>query len=100
MQLNSARREAHKHKMKIELKVEEKGPEIDSWLSVNYPFIPVSSKENVKSQIMRKVKQELEGNRDVDVEDILSVLPSELRSYIQSYTTLGKLRKVSSSSFS
>lgn len=98
--LDSARREAHKHKMKIVRKVEEKGPEIDSWLTKKFPFIPESSKENVKSQIMRKVKQELGGNRDVDVEDILSILPSELRSYIQSYTTLGKLRKVSSSFFS
>lgn len=99
MQLNSARREAHSHKMRIERKLEEKDPEIESWLSVNSPFIPVSSKNNVKSQIMRKVKQEIEGNRDVDVEDILSILPSGLQSYIQSFTTLSKLKTVSSSSF-
>lgn len=99
MQLNSARRVAHEHKMKIEEKVDEKGPDIDLWLSENCLFLPASSKENVKSQIMRKVKQELGGNRDVDVKDILSILPSELRSCIQSYTILGKLRTVSSSSF-
>ncbi|XP_040368303.1 cyclic nucleotide-gated ion channel 1 [Rosa chinensis] len=94
MQSNSARREAHDHKIRIERKLEEKGPEIESWLSVSSPFIPVSSKDNVKSQIMRKVKQELEGNRDIDGEDILSILPLELRSYIQSYTTVGKLKTV------
>ncbi|KAM5556098.1 cyclic nucleotide-gated ion channel 1-like [Rosa sericea] len=96
MQLNSARSEAHSHKMRIERKLEEKDPEIESWLSVNSPFIPVSSKNNVKSQIMRKVKQEIEGNRDVDVdvEDILSILPSGLQSYIQSFTTLSKLKTV------
>lgn len=99
MQSSSARREAHDHKMRIESKLEEKGPEIETWLSVSSPFIPVNSKDNIKSQIMRKVKQELEGNREVDVEDILSILPLELRSYIQSYTTVGKLKTVSSSSF-
>nr|XP_011470591.1 PREDICTED: cyclic nucleotide-gated ion channel 1-like [Fragaria vesca subsp. vesca] len=94
MQSSSARREAHDHKMRIESKLEEKGPEIETWLSVSSPFIPVNSKDNIKSQIMRKVKQELEGNREVDVEDILSILPLELRSYIQSYTTVGKLKTV------
>lgn len=98
MQLNIARLEDHRHKRRIRVKMEEKGEDIELWLSKS--GIPKRSNKDIKSQIMEKVQHELEENRDVDVENILSILPSELQNYIKSrpfFFGYENLKKVSSS---
>ncbi|XP_020413013.1 protein CNGC15b [Prunus persica] len=77
MQLDTQRIEAHRHKMKMEQKMEEKGRETELWLSKN--GIP----KKFKSQIMGKVRQELEENRDADLDYIFTILPLDLQTRIK-----------------
>ncbi|XP_034202397.1 cyclic nucleotide-gated ion channel 1-like isoform X6 [Prunus dulcis] len=88
--LDTERLESHRRKMKIEQKLTEKvGPDVEKWLFEN--GIPMST----KSEVMSKVRQELEENSDIDVKkEILSILPHELQNYIESCTPLSRLRKV------
>lgn len=71
-------------------KLQEKDLEVGSWLSKN--GIPVDT----KSQIMEKVQVELEENRDVEVKNILSILPSGLQRRLEWYMPLSRLKRVSS----
>jgi cyclic nucleotide gated channel len=63
--------------------------EVDLWLSRK--GLP----SNLKEVIMRFIQQELEQNKDVEVESILSVLPSAHSKYIKRYLSLATLKKVS-----
>lgn len=94
MQLDTTRLETQRWKMKILKKIETKDREIEQWLSK--AGIPSSKKSEIKSEIMVKVQIELKANRDVDVENILSILPEELQSYIESCTPLNRLKQVTS----
>ncbi|CAL9007902.1 unnamed protein product [Prunus brigantina] len=78
MQSDAARVEARKNKIKFEKKLDKRNREIEKWLSKNV-IIPESAKDNLKSKIMKKVKQELEQDGGVDVEKIINILPSELQ---------------------
>ncbi|XP_024176804.1 cyclic nucleotide-gated ion channel 1 isoform X3 [Rosa chinensis] len=69
-------------------KLQEKDLEVGSWLSKN--GIPVDT----KSQIMEKVQVELEENRDVEVKNILSILPSDLQRRLEWYMPLSRLKRV------
>ncbi|XP_040371454.1 uncharacterized protein LOC121051911 [Rosa chinensis] len=60
-------------------KMEDKGQEVHDWLNKNH--FPMHK----KSEIMKKVQKELQEERDVDVKNILSILPSDLRKYIQEF---------------
>ncbi|XP_021831122.1 cyclic nucleotide-gated ion channel 1-like, partial [Prunus avium] len=91
MQFDTARIEAHRHNMKVEQKMEEKAPEIESWFSKN--GIP-KKLHDLKLNIMNKVRQELEENRDADLHYILSNLPVDLRSHIESCMPMARLKKV------
>ncbi|XP_020413657.1 cyclic nucleotide-gated ion channel 1 [Prunus persica] len=97
MQFDAAREEARKERvnqeMKTERRLKEKDREIAFWLSENVN-IPQNEKDKVKSQIMRTVKHELEELRGGDVEEILSILPSELQSYLNSHMMWKKLQRV------
>ncbi|XP_021803173.1 cyclic nucleotide-gated ion channel 1-like [Prunus avium] len=97
MQFDAAREEASKERvnqeMKTERRLKEKDREIAFWLSENVN-IPQNEKDKVKSQIMRTVKHELEELRSGDVEEILSILPSELQSYLNSHMMWKKLQRV------
>lgn len=91
MQLDTERLESHRRKMKIEQKLTEKlGPDVELWLSEN--GIPLRK----KSEVMAKVRQELEENSDIDVKkEILSIIPPKLQNYIKSHCTpLSRLKKV------
>lgn len=91
MQSDAAKVEARM--IELKKKLDEKGTEIEKWLSKNV-FIPKSGKDNLKLDIMKTVKPELEQDRDVDVEKILSILPFELRNQIESRMILKKLEAV------
>ncbi|CAB4270648.1 unnamed protein product [Prunus armeniaca] len=97
MQFDAAREEARKERvnqeMKTEQRLKEKDREIAFWLSENVK-IPQNEKDRVKSQIMRTVKRELEELRGGHVEEILSILPSELQSYLNSHMMWKKLKRV------
>lgn len=93
MQLDMGRIEEHRHKIKMERKIEEKTRELEWWLTKN--GIPEKSKNEIKLQIIKKVQQELEENRDADINRILSILPWELHGYIKSCMPLTKLKQVS-----
>ncbi|KAL6123794.1 hypothetical protein ACLB2K_076311 [Fragaria x ananassa] len=61
-------------------KVDEKDEEIGSWLSEN--DLPA---DYFKSDIMKTVLENLEEDKEVDVEDILSILPESLEECIREY---------------
>ncbi|CAL9007917.1 unnamed protein product [Prunus brigantina] len=92
LSLDTTRIEAHRHKVKIKRKMEEKGQELELWLPKN--GIPEKSHKNIKLQIMEKVEQEFEENRDVDLDNFLSTLPSDLENQIKSYMPITRLKKV------
>ncbi|KAL6290826.1 hypothetical protein ACE6H2_008336 [Prunus campanulata] len=92
LSLDTTRIEAHRHKMKIKRKMEEKGQELELWLPKN--GIPEKSHKNIKLQMMEKVEQEFEENRDVDLDNFLSTLPSDLENQIKSYMPFTSLKKV------
>ncbi|ONI24098.1 hypothetical protein PRUPE_2G223600 [Prunus persica] len=92
LSLDTTRIEAHRHKMKIKRKMEEKGQELELWLPKN--GIPEKSHKNIKLQIMEKVEQEFEENRDVDLDNFISTLPSDLENQIKSYMPFTRLKMV------
>lgn len=74
-------------------KMDMKNEEIGSWLSKNG-----LNGENMKEMNMKHIKEELGQNRDVHMENILSILPaaSEGEANISSRLRLACLKKVSS----
>ncbi|KAK9914512.1 hypothetical protein M0R45_038287 [Rubus argutus] len=73
---------------KLSRKMKMKDVEVDLWL--NRKGLP----SNLKEVIMNFIQQKLEQNEDVEVENILSVLPSAHRKYITLYLRLAALKKV------
>ncbi|ONI24105.1 hypothetical protein PRUPE_2G224000 [Prunus persica] len=92
MQLGTQRTEAHRHRMNMEQKMKEKDKETDLWLSAN--CIPKGLHEDMKLKIMEKVQQEVEENRNADLDYILSILPLDLQSYIKDCTPMARLNQV------
>ncbi|KAM5556118.1 cyclic nucleotide-gated ion channel 1 [Rosa sericea] len=90
MQLDTARLETDRWNLRVENKLDEKSREFEPWLVKN--GIP----SHKKPDIMAKVLVELKQNRDVDVENLLSILPSDLQSYVESCMPLSRLKKVPS----
>ncbi|XP_040368897.1 cyclic nucleotide-gated ion channel 1 isoform X2 [Rosa chinensis] len=88
MQTDAAILESNRHKRKVKRAVEKKGRELDLWLLKN--GIP----SRRKNEMMERVQQELAERRNVDVENILSILPEELQSYIKNLLPLARLKKV------
>lgn len=74
---------------KLSRKMKMKNLEVDLWLSRK--GLP----GNFKEVIMNIIQQKLEQNKDVEVENILSVLPSAHSKYIKRYLRLAALKKVS-----
>jgi cyclic nucleotide gated channel len=68
--------------------METKSLEVELWLSRE--GLPI----NLKEVIMQIIKQKLEQNQDVQVENILSFLPSAHSKYIKRYLRLAILKKV------
>ncbi|VVA40967.1 PREDICTED: cyclic, partial [Prunus dulcis] len=83
MQLDTARIQAYRHNMKVKQEMEKKDNDIELWLSKN--GIPKNLINDIKSKIMNKVPQELEENRDADMDKIFSILPSNLQNQIMDY---------------
>lgn len=77
------------HKRKFKLAVEKKIQDLELWLFKS----GIPSKR--KNEIIERVRQALEQNCDVDVENILPILPEELQSYIKSCLPMTRLKKVS-----
>ncbi|XP_021803175.1 cyclic nucleotide-gated ion channel 1-like [Prunus avium] len=90
MQFDITRIEAHRHEMKVKRKMEEKGEEIELWLL----GVPERLKKDIKSRIMDKVRQELEEDRDADLNYILSTSPSDLQIQIKPYMPITGLKQV------
>ncbi|XP_008233515.1 PREDICTED: cyclic nucleotide-gated ion channel 1-like [Prunus mume] len=90
MQFDTTRIEAHRHKMKVKRKMKEKGQEIELWLF----GIPEWLKKDIKPLIMDKVRQELEEDRDADLNFILSTFPSENQIQIKSAMPITRLKRV------
>nr|XP_011470674.1 PREDICTED: cyclic nucleotide-gated ion channel 1-like [Fragaria vesca subsp. vesca] len=74
---------------KLRRKMKTKNLEVD--LRLSRKGLP----SNLKVVIMQIIQQKLEQNKDVQVEDILSVLPSAHSKYIRRYLSLATLKKVS-----
>lgn len=85
MQLATTRSKEQRKLMKMERK---RGPEITSWLYNN--GVPL----NMKKMIMTCVLRELEANQDVNIENILSILPLESLKFIKRHLCLDTLKKV------
>lgn len=81
--------------MKVEEQMEEKGREVEWWLAKN--GIPERTNKDIKRQIMKKVQQELEENRDADLDGILPILHSDIQDYIKSCMPLTRLKQVNKS---
>ncbi|BFG23528.1 hypothetical protein CerSpe_098020 [Prunus speciosa] len=73
---------------KLRRKLKTKDLEIDLWLSRK--GLP----KNLKEVIMQVVQQKLEQNKDVQVENILSVLPLVHSNFIRRYLRLATLKNV------
>lgn len=86
--MDTARIEESRWKTKIENMMEEKGKEVDSWLFEN--GIPSSK----KSEIMAKVEKQLKEKKDVDVNNILSIISPKLQKEIKSCMPLSRVEKV------
>lgn len=76
-------------KLRFKRKMQIINPEIDLWLHKN--GLPKS----LKMGIMDNVQQKLEENKDVHVENILSILPLKHKRHIMRLLRLASLRKVS-----
>lgn len=88
MQTDTAILESNRHKRRVKRAVEKKLEELDSWLFKH--GIPRARNNEIKERI----QQELAERRDVDVNNILSILPEELQNYIKSCLPLSRLKKV------
>nr|XP_011469682.1 PREDICTED: uncharacterized protein LOC101302215 isoform X1 [Fragaria vesca subsp. vesca]XP_011469683.1 PREDICTED: uncharacterized protein LOC101302215 isoform X2 [Fragaria vesca subsp. vesca] len=88
MQLETSRRATHRWNMKIHKKMEEKGEAVERWLSNN--GIPLSR----KPYIMKRVQVELEEERDVDTENIFSILPLAHQKEMRSCMPLNRLKRM------
>lgn len=93
MSLDTTRIQVHRHRMKIKRKMEAKGQELELWLPKN--GIPRRWQKDIKLQIMEKVEQEFEENRNVDLDNFLPTLPLDLENQIKSCMPLTRLKKVS-----
>ncbi|KAK9913349.1 hypothetical protein M0R45_037167 [Rubus argutus] len=91
MQLETTRIESHRHKLKIERKMQKIDPEIELWLSRS--GVPKNRKEKLKLQIMEKVPQVLEENMNAGLEYITSILPLELRTLIKKFSPWNRLKQ-------
>ncbi|ONI24091.1 hypothetical protein PRUPE_2G223500 [Prunus persica] len=90
LQFDTTRIETHRHKRRVEEKMKEKGQKIELWLFC----IPERLKEDMKLLIMEKVRQELEEDRDADLNYILSTLPMDIQSSIRSGIPITRLTQV------
>ncbi|XP_050118990.1 uncharacterized protein LOC126596155 isoform X5 [Malus sylvestris] len=81
MQIAATRTEDHKHRLVMKQKRKEKGREIELLLFKN--GIATELNKNIKSRIMRKVKQALYDSMDADLNNIFPLLPSEVQSRIK-----------------
>ncbi|CAN6710399.1 unnamed protein product [Malus baccata var. baccata] len=81
MQIAATRTENHKHRLVMKQKRKEKGREIELLLFKN--GIATELNKNIKSRIMRKVKQALYDSMDADLNNIFPLLPSEVQSRIK-----------------
>ncbi|XP_050384900.1 cyclic nucleotide-gated ion channel 1-like [Argentina anserina] len=73
---------------KLRRKMKTKNLEVELWLSRK--GLP----SNLKAVIMHIIQQKLEQNKDVPVDDLLSILPSAHSKYILRYLGLATLKKV------
>ncbi|XP_004307429.1 PREDICTED: cyclic nucleotide-gated ion channel 1-like [Fragaria vesca subsp. vesca] len=93
MQLETATKESHRHERNKKRKRDLIGQEIELWLSKS--LVPMRSRDNIKSQILERVQEELDDNRNISGLDyILSTLPLPLRMYIKDCSPLNRLKKV------
>ena len=83
MQLATTRSEEISEKMKL------KELDIDLWINKN--GLP----KHIKASIMKSVKITLEAeNKDIDVENLYSILPREEKKFVKRYLCLPAIRKV------
>ncbi|CAN6704920.1 unnamed protein product [Malus baccata var. baccata] len=92
MQFENAKREEHNRKLRLTRRTEQFGPEIELWLFKN--GIPTKSHKEMKSQVSEKVQQAIEGNRDVNLDNVLPTLPADFQSRIKKCSPLTKLKQV------
>ncbi|CAL9007909.1 unnamed protein product [Prunus brigantina] len=73
-------------------KMKEKDKETELWLSKN--GIPKRLHKEMKLKIMKKVKEELEEDRDADMDKIFSILSENLQRQITEYMPMTRLKDV------
>ncbi|XP_048446502.1 uncharacterized protein LOC103936744 isoform X4 [Pyrus x bretschneideri] len=92
MQFETTRREDHKRMMLHKQKMEEKGRDIELWLFKR--GVPTRLNKDMKLRIIEKVQQALEDGMDINLDNILPLLPSDVQSRIEDYMPLTKLKQV------
>lgn len=90
MSLETERIESHRWKMNMENSMRTKGEQVDKWLSVN--GIPLSKKSDIMEMIRLKYKEST--IVDVDDENLVPILPEELRKQIRRCSPLSRLKQV------
>ncbi|CAN6568687.1 unnamed protein product [Malus baccata var. baccata] len=90
--LETTRRDDRKRKMLIVQKVEEIGLDIELWLFKR--GVPTRLNKDMKSQITEKVQQALEHGMEINLDNILPLLHSDVQSRIEDYMPLTKLKQV------
>lgn len=93
MQLETATKESLRHERNKKRRRDLIGQEIELWLSKS--LVPTRSRDNIKSQILERVQEELDDNSNISGLDyILSTLPLPLRMSIKDCSPLNSLKKV------
>ncbi|CAB4288275.1 unnamed protein product [Prunus armeniaca] len=85
IQMSRQRSSQHKLRRKMQMM----NPSIDLWLSKNAPY-----DKNLKMVIMKNLNRKVEENKEVDVENILSLVPLIYRRRIMWLLSLNLLQKV------
>lgn len=96
MQLEKIRSDERIFRRKMQLI----SPEIDLWLSKNdlpkdLKMVSGRTEKHLRTVMVENVQRHLQENKDVDVENILAVLPLRHRRGIMSLLRLTSLKKVS-----
>ncbi|KAB2598158.1 hypothetical protein D8674_001078 [Pyrus ussuriensis x Pyrus communis] len=92
MQFETTRRQNHKSKMLLKQKMEAKDRDIELWLFKR--GVPTRLNKDMKLRIREKVQQALEDGMNINLDNILPLLPSDVQSRIEDYMPLTKLKQV------
>ncbi|TQD81161.1 hypothetical protein C1H46_033271 [Malus baccata] len=92
MQYETTRREDRKRMMLIKQKMEDKGRDVELWLFKR--GVSTRLNKDMKLRMMEKVQQAFEESMEINLDNILPLLPSDVQSRIEASMPLAKLKQV------